>query len=223
MLHGSPGGLHPGVRQRPLRHSSPEQHPALDVHGSVTIPQVQVPAPVPASPGRAQRAPPQQSRSERHGASPGWHTHACVVLSHSIDPQQSNDVTHDPIAGWQQNDPPGCTAHAKSPQHAVTLGVHTLPWPTHIAPSASTPDSPVVRPSLPLTASIPLVPLSCTPASIADGRRQALSWHVSPEQQSELATQYVPDAWHAHIPLRQSIAPQHSMSVVHPWPCAAQQ
>ncbi len=104
----SPGGVHPGIKHRPLRHSNPEQHPSFDVQGSVSLPHAQVPAVDPI--GRLHLAPPQQSRSEVQVDSRAWQRQVPCVQS--IDPQHSRLTVQRPIAGRQQKLPPGCAPHA---------------------------------------------------------------------------------------------------------------
>lgn len=74
-MQSSPGGMQPGVRQRPLRHSSPEQQPSLEVHDSSSRRHAQVPAADIIPMGRLQRAPPQQSASVRQEASRARQVH----------------------------------------------------------------------------------------------------------------------------------------------------
>jgi hypothetical protein len=108
--HVSPGARQPGARHRPLRHSSPEQHPSFDVHASSICEQAQLPGPVVIPIGRWQRAPPQQSRSLEQVSSRRRHTQRPLVQS--IEPQQSRDVPHIAFAPRQQNVPPGCSPQA---------------------------------------------------------------------------------------------------------------
>lgn len=106
----SPGARQPGARQRPPRHSSPEQQPSFELQLSNMREHAQVPGPVPASPDRWQRAPPQQSRSFEQVSSRRRHTQRPPVQS--IAPQQSREVVHIASAPRQQKVPPGCSPHA---------------------------------------------------------------------------------------------------------------
>lgn len=53
--------------------------------------------------------------------------------------------------------------------------------------------------------------------------RHTLFWQVKPEQHSLESWQLRPLPWHAHMPLWQSMYPQHWRSLVHPWPACTQQ
>lgn len=109
-LQVSPGARQPGARQRPPRHSRPEQHPSFEVQFSSIAEHAQVPAPVVMPIGRWHRAPPQQSASFEQVSSRRRHTHIPPVQS--IDPQHSRAVVHIDPAARQQKVPPGCSPQA---------------------------------------------------------------------------------------------------------------
>jgi hypothetical protein len=103
VLHWSPGARQPGARQRPLRHSRPEQQPSLLVHASRFCEHAQVPAPVVCPIGRWQRAPPQQSLSLEQVSSRRRQMHRPPVQS--IAPQQSRATVHTAFWPRQQKVP----------------------------------------------------------------------------------------------------------------------
>lgn len=109
-MHSSPGARQPGARQRPPRHSRPEQQPSLFVQLWPMLEHAQVPGPVVIPIGRWQRAPPQQSLSLEQVSSRRRQMQRPPVQS--IAPQQSREAVQ--VAFWprQQKVPPGCSPQA---------------------------------------------------------------------------------------------------------------
>jgi len=207
MEHPSPGGMQPGVRHRPLRHSRPEQHPSLDVHISSSRRQAQVPEADIIPAGRLQRAPPQQSLSVMHVASRARQVHR--PLWQSCQPQQSSCAVHAPPALRQQVEaPPGCCPQVAPGQH-VWPAVQVALSGRHIPPSPPSPPSrgpSPVAPSPPMLPSPP-VPPSRGPSVPASAliRRHWPIWQVRPEQHSLFSWQLRFSAWQAQRPPLQSM------------------
>ncbi len=110
VLHWSPGARQPGARQRPPRHSRPEQQPSLSVQVSNSRLHAQVPrrcrprrrcsAPRHSSRGRWSRSPRGGDRCRCRGSAP----RGCCRAS---APQQSLELAHEPIARVAAEGAPG--------------------------------------------------------------------------------------------------------------------
>ncbi len=209
MEHESPGGMQPGVRHRPLRHSRPEQQPSLDVHISSSRRQAQVPDADIIPIGRLQRAPPQQSLSVMHVASRARQAQRPLVQS--CQPQQSVCAVHIPPALRQQVlVPPGCCPQVASPQQAWPI-VQVRPSGRHIPPSPASPPSPLtpsrgtspVVLSPPVPASVPSRGTSVPASAII--RRHTPMVQARPVQHSLFSWQLRPSAWQAQRPPVQSM------------------
>lgn len=186
----SPGGLQPGMRQRPPRHSSPPQQPSFEVQLSSCCPHAQRRIVPPSSMG-LHCAPPQQSVSSVQVSSPRRQTQRLLVQS--IEPQHSRPVVQAPIAGRQQKVPPGCWPHARPEQHTLDPCVHIAPLAMHIPPSPTVASIPVPPPSpVPPPPSLPpgmsMEGTSPAPPSLAE-RTHRPPVQARPAQHSSLSRQ----------------------------------
>lgn len=168
----SPGGVQPGVRHRPLRHSRPEQQPSLDVHISSSRRHAQVPVADIIPVGRLQRAPPQQSMSVRQLPSRAWQVHRPLVQS--CQPQQSScDVHMLPVLRQQVRTPPGCSPQV-APLQQVWPVVQVAPSATHIPPSPPSPEVP--SPEAPSPVRSPVTSAVASPPSMPPSVDIARHW-----------------------------------------------
>ena len=184
----SPGGVHPGMRQRPPRHSRPEQQPSFEVQLSSSRPHTHRRTVPPSSMG-LHAAPPQQSVSSVQVSSPRRQTQRLLVQS--IEPQQSRPTVQAPIAGRQQKVPPGCWPHARPEQQALAPWVHTAPLAVHIPPSPESPSmlaEPSPPPGMSMDGRSGRAPPPSAPPSLA-WRTQRPPVHARPAQHSSLSRQ----------------------------------
>ncbi len=203
-MQSSPGGMQPGVRQRPPRHSRPEQQPSLVVHISSSRRHAHVPDADIMPVGRLHRAPPQQSESVMHVASRARQVQRPFMQS--CQPQQSSCAVHaPPVLRQQVRVPPGCSPQVASPQQAWPA-MQVRPSARHIPPS---PPSAPVPPSVPVPPSDPVPPSeppsrgTSVPASAM--RRHTPIVQEEPAQHSLVSWQLRPSAWQAQRPPVQSM------------------